>query len=317
MSDAAILPPRIRLVEVGLRDGLQSVETVISTEDKLAIVDALISSGVKEIEAVSFAHPRVLPQLADAEDVMANVPRLPGVTYRGLVPNLRGAQRAIETNLDAVVMVASADESMSVMNQGRPRADVLRELPEVGRIVTSSDAEFIVGIACAIFAPTRGPVSVAEMDLVVSAAQDAGASSVYIGATSGMEHPVEVAERVSHIREKFSGLSVGVHLHNRAGFGIACAMTAMTSGADWLEGSFAGLGGDLWFPGDPSVLGNVAMEDLVHFCESGGVSTGIDLVQYLTVVEEVERITSTASSSHVSRGGTRLALSEAQWDNEA
>lgn len=307
------LPPSIRLVEVGLRDGLQAVPEPLPTSTKVDIVEGLLEAGVTTIEAVSFAHPKVLPQLADAEAVMAAVPRVPGVTYRGLVPNLRGAQRAVACGLDEWVLVVSADEEVSVRNQRRTTDQMLLELEQVAELSRESGARLVVAVACAFFAPARGPVPRAERDRVVDAASAAGAAGVYLAATSGQEQPVEIAEGVSETRLRHPELEVGVHLHNRNGFAPANALLAMAAGATWLEGSFAGLGGDLWFPGDPTVLGNAPTEDLIHLCENVGVETGIALAPYLAVVRRVEAATGIASTSFVTRGGSRADLAAASW----
>ena len=307
------LPSSIRLVEVGLRDGLQSVSEPLRTNEKVEIVRLLIDAGVREIEAVSFAHPKVLPQLSDAAEVMAAVPRSPGVVYRGLVPNMRGAQRAAACDLDEIVVVASADEEVSLRNQQRTVDEILTELAEIGALAQSSRARLIVAVACAFFAPARGSVTRQERLRIVDAAVDAGADGVYLAATSGEEHPREIADGIAEVRERYPDLDLGVHLHNRNGFAPVNAMTAMMAGANWLEGSFAGLGGDMWFPGDATVLGNAPLEDLVHLCDGLGIHTGIDLPKYMKVVNRIAELTGRPSSSFVSRGGTRDDLASATW----
>lgn len=307
------LPESVRIVEVGLRDGLQAVPEPWRTEDKVGIVEGLIAAGVREIEAVSFAHPKVLPQLADAEAVMAAVPRPEGVRYRGLVPNLRGAQRVVACDLDEWTVVVPVDEEVALRNQRRTPAQLLEELVEIGRLAREHEVRLVVAVATAFFAPARGPVPFADTLAVVDAAVDAGADGVYLAATSGQEQPVEMADGIAQVRARHTGLDVGVHLHNRNGFAPANAILAMAAGATWLEGSFAGLGGDLWFPGDPTVLGNAPTEDLVHLCDAVGVSTGISLERYLDVVRRVEQFTGTPSTSFVTRGGTRDELAAASW----
>ena len=307
------LPSSIRLVEVGLRDGLQSVSEPLRTNEKVEIVRLLIDAGVREIEAVSFAHPKVLPQLSDAAEVMAAVPRSPGVVYRGLVPNMRGAQRAAACDLDEIVVVVSADEEVSLRNQQRTVDEILTELAEIGALAQSSRARLIVAVACAFFAPARGSVTRQERLRIVDAAVDAGADGVYLAATSGEEHPREIADGIAEVRERYPDLDLGVHLHNRNGFAPVNAMTAMMAGANWLEGSFAGLGGDMWFPGDAAVLGNAPLEDLVHLCDGLGIHTGIDLPKYMKVVNRIAELTGRPSSSFVSRGGTRDDLASATW----
>jgi hydroxymethylglutaryl-CoA lyase len=308
------LPAAVRLVDVGLRDGLQAVfDPVLPTAAKVDVVEALIAAGVREIEAVSFAHPRILPQLADAEALMASVPRPPGVRYRGLIPNARGARRARDCGLDSFVMVISADEEVSRRNQRRSVTELLTELDDVAAVAREAGAALVVAIACAFFAPGRGRVPWAETEHVLDAAAAAGARGVYLACTSGMEDPVSVGAGVAAARARHPGLEVGVHLHNRNGFATANAMAALESGADWLEGAFGGLGGDMWFPGDPSVLGNAPTEDLIQLMDSIGVASGIDLSAYLSVVELTARLTGRASQSFVSRGGTSAQLAQASW----
>lgn len=307
------LPDSIRLVEVGLRDGLQAVPTPLPTPEKVAVVEGLIAAGVREIEAVSFAHPRVLPQLADAEAVMAAVPRPDGVTFRGLVPTLRGAQRAVDCDLDEWALVVAADEETSLRNQRRTVTEMLDELEGVARLARENGVRLVVAVACAFFAPARGPVPHSEYLRVVDAAVDAGVAALYLACTTGQEHPGEVSERTLEVRERHTHLEVGVHLHNRNGFAAANAVAAMQAGAAWLEGSFCGLGGDLWFPGDPSVLGNAPLEDLIHLCDGLGVDTGISLERYLPVARRVEQLTGVPSTSFVARGGRRDDLAAAKW----
>lgn len=311
------LPSSLTLVEVGLRDGLQAVpEPILSTGQKVDVVEALIAAGVRHIEAVSFAHPTVLPQLADAEAVMAAVPRVPGVVYRGLIPNARAAQRAESCGLDSFVAVISADERVSQLNQRRSVGELLVELQDVAASASRSGADLLVGIACAFFAPARGPVPWPETLRVLDGAVEAGAKGVYLACTSGMEQPAAVAAGVAAVRERYPELEVGVHLHNRNGFAPANALAAILGGATWLEGAFCGLGGDMWFPGDPTVLGNAPFEDLVALCDALSIPTGVDLAAYLEVVALASRLTGRPSQSFVTRGGTAAQLAGAPWPDQ-
>ena len=308
------LPASTTIVEVGLRDGLQAVpDPILSTEAKVEVVEALIAAGVRQIEAVSFAHPRVLPQLADAEAVMARVPRQEGLVYRGLLPNARAAERAAACGLDEFVAVISADDEVSRRNQQRSTTELLVELDTIASLASDAGSRLLVGIACAFFAPARGPVPWGETERVLDASVTAGATGVYLACTSGMEDPVAVAAGVARARARHPGLSVGVHLHNRNGFAPANAVAALGAGADWLESAFGGLGGDMWFPGDPSVLGNYPTEDLIALTDAIGVATGIDLDRYLDVVRLTSALTRRAPVSFVTRGGTRGALADASW----
>lgn len=310
------LPPSARLVEVGLRDGLQAVPRPLGTDTKLAIVDRLIDAGVREIEVASFAHPKVLPQLADAEELLRRVPRDRGVTYRALVPNLRGMGRAAECRLDEVAVVVPADDEMARKNQNRSTAELLQETREIAGIAQHAGQRLIVAVACAFFAPTRGPVPRARRLAVVEAAVEAGADAVYLATTTGQEHPAEVYEGIAEVRDRFPGLSCGAHLHNRNGFAPANALAALAAGADWLETSFSGLGGDMWFPGDPTVLGNMATEDLLHLLQGLGIDTGVDFEKLRRLASDVTEMTSFPVTSFVARGGSRTDLARASWPDQ-
>lgn len=310
------LPTTARVIEVGLRDGLQAIPEPLALQDKLDIVERLIRAGVREIEVCSFAHPRVLPQLADAEVLLREVPRVAGVRYRALAPNLRGAQRASECELDELAVVVPAEDGMAIKNQGKTTRALLDDVAQIGKLTQASGQDFIVAVACAFFSPTYGPVSSEQRRAVISSASDAGASGVYLATTTGQEHPREVYEGVLQTRQEFPHLTVGVHLHNRNGFASANALAALSAGADWLETSFAALGGDLWFPGDPTVLGNMATEDLVHLLDGMNIETGIDLDGIRQISDTVYDLTGFPRSSFVARGGTRQDLALASWGDE-
>ncbi|WP_166969674.1 hydroxymethylglutaryl-CoA lyase [Brevibacterium atlanticum] len=308
------LPEHASVVEVGLRDGLQAIETPLSTEAKIDIVTEMIAAGFKRIEVASFAHPKVLPQLADAEAVLAGVPRPPDVSFRALVPNTRGSHRAAACQLDEVTFVVPAESGMALKNQGTTTDGLLDQLAEIRDVTRAAGQRLIVAVACAFFSPCFGPVSKAARDTVVRRAREVGADGVYLAMTSGEETPLEVFTGISETKADFPELTVGAHLHNRNGFAPANALAALSAGADWLESSVAGLGGDMWFPGDPTVLGNMATEDLIHLLDGMGIATGIDLNRVRHISEGLIDETKFPVSSFVSRGGTREELANASWD---
>jgi hydroxymethylglutaryl-CoA lyase len=312
-SDRSELPKRTRIVDVTLRDGLQVIEEPLSTDIKLDMLRALLDAGVREIETVSFAHPRVLPQLADAEELMARAPRPRHVRYRGLVPNVRGAERARDCGLDEFVAVVAADDEVSRRNQGRPTQEIITDLPRIGALAHQAGAALIIIVACGFFAPARGPMPWRDAEAIIDAAVDSGAAGVSLATTTGMEDPIQVAAGVRRTRARYPELGIGVHLHNRNGFAPANALAALAAGADWLEGAVAGLGGDLWFPGDRTVLGNAATEDLVHLLDSVGVATGVHLDRLRAAMRLVMEATDWPATSFVARGGTRDELATAEW----
>ncbi|WP_018637862.1 beta/alpha barrel domain-containing protein [Parafrankia elaeagni] len=310
---ALALQGSVTLVEVGLRDGLQSVEQTIPTEVKVDLVHRLVEAGVREIEVASFAHPKVLPQLADAEAVLAAVPRVDGVRYRALVPNLKGALRAAGCGLDHLVALTCCDEDVSRLNQGRGVEEVLAELPAIGAAARREGAALVVGIAMAFFAPCVGPTDPATRMEIIGRAVDAGATGVYFGDTVGMSNPVQVAEALAAARQRFPGLELGLHLHARNGFALANALAALQTGVDWLESAFCGIGGDLWFPGEPDVLGNLPTEDLLAFTDAIGVSTGVDAERYTRVSELAREATGRDPLDHLTRGGSARDMVDTTW----
>lgn len=307
------MPTAASVVDVGLRDGLQAVEAVVSTDDKLALLDGLLASGFTTLEITSFAHPKVLPQFADAEQVIAGAPRLPGVTYKALVPNLKGALRALETTIDEIVMVIPIDAETARRNQNTTPDRLLAALSEVVGHAHRSGKKITAAIATAFFATCRGPIPTEYLHDVIRRVVEAGVDAFYLAGTSGMETPAEFYRGVQLAKTTTPQLPVGVHLHNRNGFGPINALASLAAGADWIEASFGGLGGDLWFPGDNSVLGNAPMEDVLNLLHSLDISTGIDLERYLEVVQLSEKATGVGSYSFLSRGGTRDEVARAQW----
>jgi hydroxymethylglutaryl-CoA lyase len=314
-NPADLMPTRLRVVEVGMRDGLQAVPEPLPTEAKVGVISGLIEAGVREIEAVSFAHPAVLPQLADAEAVMQSVPRPDGVRYRGLVPNLRGARRASACGLDEVVALTCCDERVSQINQGRGVEEVLRELPEIAEVTAAAGADLVVGIAMAFFATGSGLTDPSVPLAIAARAVDAGATGVYFADTAGMADPVQVSSLIGRARELFGETALGVHLHTRNGLAMANTYAAIQAGIDWVESAFCGLGGDLWFPGDPAVLGNTPTEDVVALTDAIGIETGIDLKRYLRLVADTAALVGRDPISYVTRGGTREELAGVDWDD--
>lgn len=307
------LPPTATLVDVGLRDGLQAVSEFVPTDLKVEILYGLVDAGFTTLEITSFAHPKVLPQFRDAEQVIENAPRRNGVRYKALVPNLRGAERACETAIDEIVVVIPVDEGMARKNQNSTPEQLLQEFDTIVAKAHHAGKTVSAAVATAFFTPCRGPVPASELRSVVDRVVDSGTDSLYLAGTSGMETPAEFETGIAEVKTRHPGVPVGVHLHNRNGLGVLNAVASLAAGADWLEGSFGGLGGDMWFPGDPSVLGNVPMEDVVETFHAMGIRTGIDAARYLEVVRHAEGATGVPSYSFVTRGGTRQELADATW----
>jgi hydroxymethylglutaryl-CoA lyase len=311
-TEPMALPRSMRVVEVGMRDGLQSVRSVVSTPDKVRLVESMIDAGVREIEVVSFAHPKVLPQMADAEKLLASVPRIPGVSYRALVPNAVGARRAIESGVDEIVALTCTDPDVLMINQRRTTDQMWDELDEIMQVC--GDTPVTVAIVMSFFAYGAGLVSPVRLDAFIDRIVSSGARSIYVADSSGLGDPRQVHDALGRIHRRHPNVSVGIHLHTRAGFALANALAALLAGVDWIEGAFCGLGGDLWLPGDNDVLGNLPTEDLVAMLEYMGVGTGVDLERFSDTVRLAEDLTGFRAFGHYTRGGSREEMANIIWE---
>jgi hydroxymethylglutaryl-CoA lyase len=307
------LPRSMRVVEVGMRDGLQSVRRTLPTTEKIRLVESLIDAGVTEIEVTSFSHPKVLPQMADAEQLLAGVPRDRGVRYRGLVPNAKGAERAVNSGVDEIVALTCTDVDVTMINQRRTHPQMWDELDEIFQI--SGDTPVTVAIVMSFFAYGSGLVSPDKLDEFIARIVDAGAKSLYVADSAGLADPRQVHDSLVRIKKNHPDLAIGVHLHTRGGFALANTLSALLAGVDWVEGAFCGLGGDLWLPGDVDVLGNTPTEDLVAMLQYMGIATGIDLDRYAETVHLAEEFTGSRTFGHFTRGGSRDEMEAIVWSD--
>jgi len=298
MSD---LPERISLREVGPRDGLQN-EDPVPTDGKIALIDALSATGLRRIEAVSFVHPRAIPQMADADEVWSRIQRNPDVRYSALVPNLRGAQRALDAGFAEIEVVVSASDTHNRRNINRSTDESLAELPALAELVHEKDATLQVIVSTAWGCPYEGDVPVSRVLYVVRRALAAGADSIAYGDTTGMATPTRVTRLVADTRSAHPDVSVGLHFHNTRGTGLANVYAALQLGADDFDASVGGLGGCPYAPG---ASGNIATEELVHMVEDMGVATGVDLDALIAAAAQAERLVGRELPSQVLRAGPR------------
>ena len=304
MSD---LPDRISLREVGPRDGLQN-EDPVPTEGKAALIDALSATGLERIEAVSFVHPRSIPQMADADEVWSRVTRNPDVRYSALVPNLRGAERALAAGFVEIEVVVSASDTHNRRNINRSTEESLAEIPAIVDLVHGRGGTLQVIVSTAWGCPYEGDVPVSRVLHVVAGAAEAGADSVAYGDTTGMATPTRVTRLVGETRSAYPDLPVGLHFHNTRGTGLANVYAALQLGVDDFDAAIGGLGGCPYAPG---ASGNIASEELVHMLEDMGVATGVDLDALIQVAAQAERLVGRELPSQVLRAGPRTRTTAA------
>ena len=301
MSD---LPASISLREVGPRDGLQN-EDPVPTEAKVALVDALSRTGVRRIEAVSFVHPKAIPQMADADAVWDRIERNPDVRYSALVPNLRGAQRALQAGFTELEAVVSASDTHNRKNVNRSTEESLDDIAQILDRVHAAGGTCQVIVSTAFGCPYEGDVPVQRVVDVVGRAIRDGADSVSFGDTTGMGTPTRVTRLVGELRMAHPDAPLNLHFHNTRGTGLANVLAALELGVADFDASVGGLGGCPYAPG---ATGNVATEELVHMVEDMGVTTGVDLEAMIEAAAEAERIVGRTLPSQVLRAGPRTRL---------
>jgi hydroxymethylglutaryl-CoA lyase len=267
-------PIRIDVVEVGPRDGLQNEDTILTTRQKLALIDHLVAAGVGRIEAVSFAHPAHVPQMADAEAVMAGVPRDAGVSYIGLVMNERGWQRAVASGVDEVNVPVFATDTFNIRNQGVPSARSMDVLADIVAEGSTMGLPVSGTISVAWGCPFEGEVPVGHVVDLAARMADEGVSEIALADTIGVADPWAVTERIAAVREVTGDLPLRMHFHDTRNTGIANAYAAIVSGVRVIDASVGGLGG---CPFAPAATGNIATDDLVYMLNRAGIAHGISL----------------------------------------
>ncbi len=301
-ADTPTPRPRVAVTEVGTRDGFQSEAVFIPTADKAGVIDALIGAGVTHVEATSFVSPRAVPQLADAHEVLARVARRANAHLSALVPNPRGAERALGAGVDEMVSFVSASETHNRANLNAPIADSLANVAEVAAIARGR-VPLRGAIACAFGCPFEGEVPVDAALRVVDAYAALGIDRLTLGDTTGMATPPTVARLVQAIAGRFPQMRVALHFHNTRGIGLANVMVGLDLGIREFESSIGGLGG---CPFAPGATGNVCTEDLVYLLEESGFDTGVDLEALIAVAQRVEAIIGRTLPGQVMKAGPRL-----------
>jgi len=294
------LPERVTMCEVGTRDGFQIEPDFIPTEQKVEVVDRLSAAGLPRIEVTSFVHPKAVPQLRDAEEVMARITRRPGTRYAALVPNEKGAVRAIEAGVDAIHTVLSASESHNLANVNMTIAESLDRLGAVLRVSAAGKLHVGCGISTSFGCPFEGDVPLAQLERVVGRLIEMGARAVGLADTTGMANPRQVGRVLEHLIPRFPGIEWTLHTHDTRAMAIANILAAMEHGVTNFDASIGGLGG---CPFAPGASGNVCTEDLVHCLHAMGVQTGIDLDRLIGVSRRVQEIVGRALPGQIVKAG--------------
>ncbi|MBK5912383.1 hydroxymethylglutaryl-CoA lyase [Rhodothalassium salexigens] len=271
---------RIALVEVGPRDGLQNQRRVLSTEIKLAMIGRLMDAGVKRLEVASFVHPGRVPQMADAEAVVAGLPDALGVQYIGLVLNRRGLDRALATRtggargVDQVGAVAIASDTFATKNQGQTADESVAVAVDIVGAARARGLSAQVTLSAVCGCPFEGPVDAARVVDMARRVAEAEPAEIALADTIGVGVPAQVADLVGRVREAVGPIPLRGHFHDTRNTGIANVWAAVEAGVDAVDAALGGLGG---CPFAPRATGNVASEDVVYLLDRSGVATGVDL----------------------------------------
>jgi hydroxymethylglutaryl-CoA lyase len=295
------LPPVVDVREVGMRDGLQ-LEAPVPLAGKLAMLEALVATGVRRIEVTSFVSPRAVPALADADQVAARLHRFIGVQFSALVANLRGAQRAVDAGIADLEYVVSAADSHSRANAGRPTAQAVEAVSEIAALAHGAGGSLEVIIATAWDCPFDGRTDPSRVLDVVRSSVAQGADQLCLGDTIGTVTPRRTVELLDAVRDAAPGLPLGAHFHDTRGTGQANALAALLAGVTQFDASVGGLGG---CPFAPGASGNIATEELVYWLTEAGVDTGIDLDDVLRAAAVTRDAVGHDLPSSLSRAGGR------------
>ena len=294
---------KVKITEVGPRDGFQSEKTILKTEDKIDVINHLIDAGYQRIEVSSFVSPKAIPQLADAETILNKVKRNSKSTLAALVPNAKGALRAVEAKLDEIVVFLSASESHNKKNVNRTVKESLQGFKEIADIAGKNNIPVQGDIATAFGCPFEGNVSSKKLVDISKEYKLMGFKGVTLGDTTGMATPPVVTNAINAIRDNVPDFEITLHFHNTRGVGLANVMTGLSQGISDYESCFGGMGG---CPFAPNATGNICSEDLIYLLHEMGIETGIDLDQLINIAKKVESLVGHKLPGQVMRAGPRL-----------
>ncbi|NYT21978.1 hydroxymethylglutaryl-CoA lyase [Alcaligenaceae bacterium] len=292
-------PRRVHIHDVAMRDGLQIEPIFVPTEQKIALINALGHTGLSKIEATSFTSPKAIPALRDAEELMMGIERVPGVKYVCLVPNLRGAERAMQCNIDEINLVMSASETHNLANLKMTRDQSFLALSKIID-EAAGQVDVNISISTAFGCPMEGVVAPEEVLRLGDRFAERGAQGITLCDTTGMANPTQVEALCSGLARRWPGLELTLHFHNTRGMGLANVIAGLSAGIDRYDSSLAGLGGCPYAPG---ATGNICTEDLVHMLDSMNMNTGTDLGLLVSCARQMAKMVGREVPGQVMKAG--------------
>ena len=298
---------RIYFNDVVTRDGFQIEPNFIPTEDKVRLINELSECGFAKIEATSFTSPKAIPMLRDAEEVMGKIKRVPGVEYTVLVPNLRGAERALESRADEFNLVMSTSETHNLANLRMTREKSFAGLAEVIQFVDGR-TPINVSLSTSFGCPMEGDVAQQVVEEFAKRFADLGVRGLTICDTTGMANPAQVTKMSEAMQKQFPNTQLTMHFHNTRGMGLANVLAAVQSGITRFDGSLGGLGGCPYAPG---ASGNISSEDAIHMLDAMGYDTGMNIPRLLDLARELPTIVGHSVPGQVAKAGRSCDLHQA------
>ena len=291
----------LQINEVAPRDGFQSEERFIPTKQKIALIDALTTTGIARIEATSFVSPKAIPNLRDAADVVSAIQRREGVDVTVLVPNLKGAERALACGVDEINLVMSASHAHGRANLRMTPEESLTQFADIIQAVRGSGVFINASLSTTFGCPFEGPVPKARVLTLIEQQLALGVEGVTLCDTTGVANPAQVEALCRQVLERFPGVPFTLHFHNTRGMGLANALSAWQAGITRFDASLGGLGG---CPFAPGATGNVCTEDLVHMFEQMGVATGVNLPALLDISATLPELIGHETPGQVVKAGS-------------
>jgi hydroxymethylglutaryl-CoA lyase len=311
------LPGRIIVAEVGPRDGLQSFPRWIDTATKVAMIDRFSDLGLPVIEVSSFAHPKAVPHLRDAEEVFERIKRRPGTVYRALVPNARGAERGAQAGVDEMLGLITISATYTRKNQNMTIDEAIAQNLDSFRIAEANGIAFVMALGMSFWCAYEGLIPEDDVIAVVRRLHDGGIRRFYLAGSLGMEDPAHVNRLFRRLVELFPQAAFGFHVHNLSGMATANILAALDAGVTWLESAICGIGGGIAMPTTLGSVGNFPTEDLVSMLAEMGVETGIDPERTVVLSWEIAALLDIAPQSHRGSGATRKTIAELAANNPA
>jgi len=281
------LPTHVKICEVGPRDGLQNEQKSLSVEEKVELIEWAVRAGARSVEIGSFMNPRLVPSMADTDEVAKRLKRVAGVEYRALVPNLRGLERCLAAGVIKAKLLVSASVSHSMSNVGRTPEAVMHEFVPCAEFAAKQGIGLSGAISTAFGYQDEGPPSLGALGKIIEAYLALGIVEISLSDTTGLANPRQVAKVCAAVKAKFPTVEWNLHLHNTRGMALANIAAGLTAGVSTYDAAFGGLGG---CPFAPGASGNIATEDVVHMLHEMGIETGFDLAELVALGGHVHKL---------------------------